>query len=103
MTHRLFAIAVLSADLLGGCVTPQSGTPNPYPPVPPPMAEAIPKPPVNQLSLMWQPGHWDWNGRGYYWSPGEYVPAAGHGQLFQPGYWVETTSGWVWLRAHWTS
>jgi hypothetical protein len=52
---------------------------------------------------MWQPGHWDWNGTGYAWAKGQYVPAAGHGSLWTPGWWSRTPSGWTWMPPHWMS
>ena len=55
-----------------------------------PVAETVPKPPVTAEPLMWQPGHWDWNGSGYVWTRGEYVPAGGHGNLWTPGWWMPT-------------
>lgn len=102
MTYRFAPVALVLAGLLAGCAgTTTSG--NPFPPVPPPIAETMPKPPVSGQELTWQPGHWNWNGSGYVWQKGEYVPAAGHGKLFQPGYWAQTPSGWSWQPAHWTS
>jgi len=106
MSNRFLAVALLGASLLAGCATTTTTTTaaaNPFPPVPPPQAEMIPKPPVSAETLLWQPGHWDWNGSGYVWQPGEYVPAAGHGTLFQTGYWQPTPSGWAWVKPHWTS
>jgi len=104
MNKSHFVAALLGLTLLAGCAS-QSTTASapPFPPVPPPMQESIPKPPVTGESLLWQPGHWNWNGNGYVWQPGEYVPAAGHGNLFQTGYWQQTSSGWQWVPAHWTS
>jgi hypothetical protein len=104
MSKRFLAVALLGASLLAGCVTTTTTTAaNPFPPVPPPQTETIPKPPVSGEALLWQPGHWDWNGSGYVWQAGEYVPAAGHGALFQTGYWQPTPTGWVWVNPHWTS
>ena len=70
-------------------------------PVPAPLAEVLPKPPVSPVPLMWQPGHWDWTGSSYVWAPGQYVEAAGHGSNWMPGWWEKTDSGWVWRPAHW--
>jgi hypothetical protein len=104
MSKPILVVALLGACLLAGCATTTTtNVANPFPPVPPPMAETIPNPPVSPVALLWQPGHWDWSGTGYVWQPGEYVPAAGHGALFQTGYWQPTPSGWVWVKAHWTS
>ncbi|HET8995938.1 MAG TPA: hypothetical protein VFN42_04660 [Acetobacteraceae bacterium] len=104
MTYRFAPVVLVLAGLLAGCATETTtSTGNPYPPVPPPIAESRPLPPVSAQALMWQPGHWDWNGSGYVWQKGQYVPGAGHGPLFQPGYWTQTPSGWSWQPAHWTS
>ena len=54
--------AVLAVSLMAGCAQSQAPDENPYPPVPPLVSETIPKPPVTAEALMWQPGHWDWNG-----------------------------------------
>jgi hypothetical protein len=104
MTKRTLAVALLGASLLAGCATATTAAaPLPFPPVPPPVAETIPKPPVSAETLLWQPGHWNWDGTGYAWQPGQYVPATGHGVLFQFGFWQQTPSGWVWVKGHWTS
>ena len=52
------------ALLLAGC-----SNANPYPPVPAPLVETVPNPPVSAQELNWQPGHWDWSGSGYVWQP----------------------------------
>ena len=105
MRYRIAPVALVLAGLLAGCAseTTTVASGNPYPPVPPPIQEQVPKPPVSAEPLMWQPGHWNWSGTGYVWQPGQYVPGAGHGPLFQPGYWAQTPSGWAWQPAHWTS
>ncbi|HET6182703.1 MAG TPA: hypothetical protein VFA03_03805 [Acetobacteraceae bacterium] len=101
MRHALLLAGVLGAGLtLAGCTTPEmAGPPAPPPPAPP---EVIPKPPVTATPLIWQPGHWDWNGSGYVWTPGEYVPRGGHSDMFMPGYWAQSpTGGWQWQPPHW--
>ena len=98
MKHLAIAAALFGVALnLTGCAAD-----NAPPPVPPPMADAIPKPPVSPTQLIWQPGHWDWTGSSYVWVPGQYVPRGGHSDLWTPGYWEKTSSGWVWRPAHWT-
>ena len=94
--------ALVALGLLAGCAGNTATGPNPYPPVPAPIAETMPKPPVTGESLLWQPGHWDWNGTGYVWQTGQYVPAAGHGPLWQPGWWSRSSHGWSWQAPHWT-
>ncbi len=97
MKYRTAVAALLGATwVLAGCVTA-----NPPPPLPAPMTESIPKPPVSAVPLIWQPGHWDWTGSGYGWIPGQYVSAADHGNNWMPGFWENAGSGWTWHPAHW--
>jgi hypothetical protein len=103
MSHFTVLAAFVAVTLTAGCAGPAATGANPYPPVPPPIAETVPKPPVTAEPLMWQPGHWDWNGSGYVWTAGQYVPAAGHGNLWTPGWWMPSPSGWMWQPPHWTS
>ena len=90
-----FSLAVLS--LLTGCAAPSA----PPPPVPAPLAEAPPKPPVTTTPLLLQPGHWDWTGSSYVWQPAQFVPSEGHSNMWMPGYWAMTNGGWAWQPAHW--
>jgi len=101
MGRSRFAIAVTALMALSGCTSGGVATP-PYPPVPAPLSEIMPKPPVTPEALVWQPGHWDWNGTGYSWQPGDYVPAGGHGSYWQPGWWSLRNDVWRWEPAHWT-
>jgi hypothetical protein len=87
--------AVVVLLLLAACASPGPA------PIPPPMAETMPKPPVSPVTLMWQPGHWDWTGSSFVWTPGQYVDAAGHSGTWMPGWWEKADSGWVWHPAHW--
>jgi hypothetical protein len=91
------AVQLAAALVLAGCSA--SSAP---PPVPAPISETIPKPPVSPTALIWQPGHWDWNVSAYVWVPGQYVAAEGHGNHWIPGFWENTDSGGVWHPAHWT-
>ena len=95
--------ALLAVVLLTGCTVRPGPEANPYPPVPPPVSEIVPKPPVTSETLMWQPGHWDWNGSAYTWAKGQYVPADGHGSLWMPGWWSRDAAGWTWIPPHWMS
>ena len=89
-------VLVTVVVLLVGCAEPSAPAP-----IPPPMAEAVPKPPVSAVALVWQPGHWDWTGSSYVWTPGQYVDASNHSGNWMPSYWEKTGSGWVWRPAHW--
>lgn len=98
MKRRFFGITLLAGIAIVGCTVQDRP---PYPPVPAPMAETLPPPPVTSTQLIWQPGHWEWTGTGYAWQPGQYVAAEGHSNLWVQGYWANTPSGWLWQPAHW--
>jgi len=97
MTLRHWHAALFGLVLLTGCA--DTGPPSAVPPLQP---EAIPKPPVSGEVLNWRPGHWNWTGSGYTWTPGQYVQAAGHGPNWMPGHWTRYGAGWTWIPAHWT-
>ncbi len=94
---RRIDAATLCLLLLAGCVPAYP----PHPPIPPIRAEQVPAPPRSSVVMIWQPGHFDWDGNAYLWVPGEWVDRAGHGTLWQDGYWQQTAQGPVWLPAHW--
>lgn len=72
-----------------------------YPSVPQPRAELVPTPPRSDTPLIWQPGHYDWIGDSFQWTPGRWVERAGHGTLWQDGYWTKRGNGYAWVAAHW--
>ncbi len=86
----------VSVLLLSGC-----GAGRGHPPVPPIRTEQVPAPPASRTVMIWQPGHWDWSGTYYAWTPGEWVEREGHGTLWQDGYWQDSGTGSVWVPAHW--
>ncbi len=94
------ALTLALAGCAGGASGPAASA-NPYPPVPPPLAETIGKPPVTAVPLLWQPGFWDWTGAGYVWRPGRYVARGTHSNLFMPGYWKLEDGAYRWSPAHW--
>ena len=94
------AALLLGALLLAGCVASQPVA-TPYPPVPAPLAEQRPLPPVSPDPLIWQPGHWEYTGSAYAWQPGAWVPRAGHGSLWQDGFWSLVAGRYVWVPGHW--
>ena len=75
--------------------------PLPYAAVPPPRVEVVPPPPGGRL--VWQPGHWHWNGANYVWFGGHYVERRPHYGHYVPGRWVwgPRLQRWVWRPAHW--
>ena len=101
MRNRLILLPMLGMLALPSCVPPPeppvtvntvSGNPNPPPP--PVRAEEMPKPPVSEEPLIWQPGQWDWQ-------HGAWVLRGGHGTEWQDGYWSNASGRWVWQPAHW--
>jgi WXXGXW repeat (2 copies) len=94
--RRIFLVP-LGTLLLGAC----TATSTAYPAVPAPRAELVPVPPRSSVPLIWQPGHYDWDGARFLWVPGRWVDRAGHGTLWQDGYWRREGSGYVWVPAHW--
>lgn len=97
-----FPVLLGAAIALTACATEGGGTGyNPYPQPPPVRTEEIPKPPVSEEPLIWQPGHWDWSGSGYIWRDGHWVKRGGHGTQWQDGYWTPQGGTWTWVPAHW--
>ena len=95
-----FAVAALVA--LAGCQTAQQQV-GACPTAPPPQADERPLPPVANYEQTWQPAHWDWNGSGYSWRPGAWIPRGPHTIEWMDGYWKrDTTPGPCnWVPAHW--
>ena len=83
--------------LLQGCASTYAT----HPPAPPASAELVPAPPRSEVTLIWEPGHFDWDGVGYVKVPGRWVDRAGHGTLWQDGYWKESDRPPVWVPGHW--
>ncbi len=74
-----------------------------YPVAPALLSERVPEPPATGTPQSWRPGYYDYQDGQYRWVPGEWVPLAGHGRLWQDGYWVRTGSkSYSWVPAGWT-
>jgi len=106
MRNRLLLLPFIAVLALAGCdrppaLAPTSAAANPNPQPPQVPVETIPKPPVSEEPLVWQPGHWDWLGNGYEWRKGEWVQRGGHGTEWQDGYWNNAGGRWEWQPAHW--
>ena len=98
----ILTLTLLGSLALTACNGAAGVAYNPNPPPPPVREEVIPKPPVSEIVLIWQPGHWDWDGTGgYFWRTGEYVDRQGHGTQWQDGYWTNASGRWSWIPAHW--
>jgi hypothetical protein len=95
---RRHFLALFPLALAGCVVAPVAPPPNPYPQPPPPRVEVIPPPPRPQL--VWEPGHWHWNGVTYAWVGGHYVERMA-GRRWQPPHWGWRGGSWVWIPGHW--
>lgn len=72
-----------------------------YAPIPPPRSEIVPPPPRGRV--VWQPGHWHWDGFRYVWIAGRYVERRPHFGRYAEGRWVwaPRAGRWVWRPAQW--
>jgi hypothetical protein len=61
--------------------------------------EVIPVAPNERV--VWDPGRWSWDGRGYTWVAGRYVDRPYAQAVWEPGHWVDHGDGWVWDEGHW--
>ena len=70
-------------------------------PPPPPQAETPPPPPGP--SVVWTPGHWNWNRdtHGYVWIGGKYLEPPRARAAWLPGRWAQRPEGWVWQEGRW--
>ena len=93
-------VIILGAALTG-CAPAQTVAACPQ--VPQMTREDIPKPPVSETLLIWQPSHWDWNGATYTLVPGAWVQRQGPSNQWLDGYWTQSGPGaaCVWSPAHW--
>jgi hypothetical protein len=99
--------AIIALAGLGDAVAqpppPGYGRPPPpsYAPIPPPRPETVPPPPGSRY--VWEPGHWQWNGRQYVWISGRYIQRPPHHRRWQEGGWVWSPreGRWIWRPAHW--
>jgi len=74
---------------------------SPYAP-PPPRYEVVPAPPPGRHSfVVWDPGHWNWDGRQWIWIPGHYEERPHPHAVWVVGHWAPRHGQWVWIPPHW--
>ncbi len=74
--------------------------PNPPPPVRVETVPAVPAPRAE--ALVWDPGHWHWDGHDWVWRPGHYVERPRREAVWEPGHWVaQPAGGYLWVDGHW--
>jgi hypothetical protein len=85
---------VIGASVLAIGIGQANAQPPPgYAPIPPPRYEAVPPPPGSRM--VWEPGHWQWVGRGHY------IERHQRPMRWVEGRWVWRGGHWVWVPAHW--
>ena len=96
--RRLAAMAVMVFALGIGSAVAQ-----PPPPAapPPPRYEVVPPRPGPRV--VWESGHWHWNGLRYIWIRGRYVERRPGWGPYVPGHWrwAPRWHRWEWVPAHW--
>lgn len=95
-------LIVATAVVVVGTGSARAQPPPPdYAPIPPPRHEYVPPP--TGPRVVWEPGHWYWNGVRYIWIAGRYVERRPHYGHYLPGHWVwgPREGRWIWVRAHW--
>jgi hypothetical protein len=90
-----------AAFLLSGFGAAMAQPPPRYAPIPPPRYEAVPPSPGPRV--LWEPGHWHWNGSRYVWVNGHYIERRPHRRQWVDGRWVwgPREGRWIWVPAHW--
>ena len=83
-----------------GSAGAQPPPPN-YAPIPAPRVEIVP--PAPGPRVVWEPGHWHWNGATYVWRGGHYVERRPHYGHYVTGHWRwgPRVGHYVWVPAHW--
>jgi hypothetical protein len=109
-SFRSLAVAGIALLLaLAGCVVQPAPQPRPVveviAPRPPPPVRYEVAPPVPQQRaelVVWDPGHWRWDGHDWDWVPGHYVERPHREAHWEPGHWAERPNGaWLWVEGHW--
>jgi hypothetical protein len=99
----LIATIAVAGAAVAGC-TSASRTEGACPSAPALVEETMPKPPVSEQQLIWQPGHWDWNGNTYAWTSGDWLPKPPSGSgMWLEGHWTREgkSAPCVWVPAGW--
>jgi hypothetical protein len=111
-SSRLLITAAIALPLLAltaGCVVEPARPPHaaielaaPKPPPPPRYEVAPPPPPDRAERVVWDPGHWRWDGHDWDWVPGHFVERPHREAHWEPGHWQERPNGaWVWIDGEW--
>lgn len=97
LTRTLLAALALTAGV-SSLAAAQPGPP--YPGIPALREERIPPPPHGP-HMVWQPGHWQWNGVQYVWVGGHYIRPGRSNAHWVHGHWANRYGRWVWVEGGW--
>lgn len=116
-SHHVPALiaAMIAAGALAGCVVdrPAPTTSERVVVTPPPTTHVVvtrPAPPAARVEArpaapdtraVWDPGHWNWDGRQYVWVSGRYIERPNVAMRWEPGRWMSENGSWVWMDGHW--
>lgn len=111
-SSRFLLTAVIALPLLAmtaGCVVERPPHERavveitaPKPPPPPRYEVPPPPPPARADMVVWDPGHWRWDGHDWDWKPGHFVERPRREAQWVPGHWQERPNGsWAWIEGHW--
>lgn len=67
----------------------------------PPELPVYDQPPCPEQGWMWTPGYWAYDDDGYYWVPGEWVPAPYEGAMWTPPWWGWDDGRYVFHEGYW--
>lgn len=90
----------VTGALAGGAIGALAGVAT-TPPPPPRGDYDAPPPPARPASMVWDPGRWQWDGRGYVWIEGQYIERPYRGATRVPGRWEEHRGQWFWVEGRW--
>jgi len=66
--------------------------------------EPLDKPPVSAVPLTLEPGHWNWTGSAFVWSPPRWVTLRPGRVLWMSGWWTRAADGQcLWNAPHFVS
>ena len=51
--------------------------------------------------MVWEPGHWHWDGREYVWVGGHYIRPVRANARYVHARWRWNGGAWVWVPGHW--
>lgn len=67
----------------------------------PPQLRVETQPEPEWGGAVWQPGHWRWNGRSWYWRRGRWLQPRGDGYYYSQARWIEQGGRWVYYSGGW--